>query len=267
MEWTVQELAERAGISGRTLRHYHRVGLLEPDRIGGNGYRYYGPAAVARLQRILLLRETGMPLARIAEALDASATPEAEIEALQAHLGQLAAERAALEQRTRAVDHTLRMRREGREPRMDLMLDGFNDRFEEEVVRRWGRDAFDASNEWWHSKSIAEQRDWKERSEGLLSGWAALHAAGRTPESAAAQHHAAVHFAWFEEIPGTPTHDGDAQRSADMVFGVAATYETDQDFHRAFGSAGAARLAADALRRFVRRERSRGDAVSGPAGG
>src|SRR5690606_5971502 len=27
MEWTVHELAERAGISGRTLRHYHRIGL------------------------------------------------------------------------------------------------------------------------------------------------------------------------------------------------------------------------------------------------
>ncbi|WP_220094232.1 MerR family DNA-binding transcriptional regulator [Cryobacterium soli] len=36
MEWTVKELAERAGISGRTLRHYHRIGLLHPDRIGDN---------------------------------------------------------------------------------------------------------------------------------------------------------------------------------------------------------------------------------------
>ncbi|MEZ5085248.1 MAG: MerR family DNA-binding transcriptional regulator [Tessaracoccus sp.] len=34
MEWTVQELADRAGISGRTLRHYHQIWLLEPDRIG-----------------------------------------------------------------------------------------------------------------------------------------------------------------------------------------------------------------------------------------
>lgn len=47
MEWTVQELAERAGISGRTLRHYHQIGLLEPDRVGSNGYRYYGADAVS----------------------------------------------------------------------------------------------------------------------------------------------------------------------------------------------------------------------------
>lgn len=56
MEWTVNELAERAGISGRTLRHYHQIGLLLPDRVGSNGYRYYGPDAVARLQRILGFR-------------------------------------------------------------------------------------------------------------------------------------------------------------------------------------------------------------------
>ncbi|WP_433123791.1 MerR family transcriptional regulator [Arthrobacter koreensis] len=57
----MRELAERAGISGRTLRHYHQIGLLDPDRVGSNGYRYYGLDAVSRLQRILLLRETGMP--------------------------------------------------------------------------------------------------------------------------------------------------------------------------------------------------------------
>lgn len=90
MEWTVNEIAERAGISGRTIRHYHQIGLLLPDRVGSNGYRYYGPNAVARLQRILLLRDTGMPLTEIAAALEMSATPETEIEALTGHLDQLA---------------------------------------------------------------------------------------------------------------------------------------------------------------------------------
>ena len=71
VEWTVQQRAERAGISGRTVRHYHQIGLLAPDRVGANGYRYYGPAAVARLQRILLLREAGMALSEIATVLAA----------------------------------------------------------------------------------------------------------------------------------------------------------------------------------------------------
>lgn len=250
-EWTVHELAERAGISDRTLRHYHRIGLLPPDRVGANGYRYYGATAVARLQRILLLRETGMPLPQIAAALDAAATPATEVEALQAHLTRLGADRDALDRRIRAVEHTLQRRREGREPQLDVMLDGFNDAYEDEVVRRWGRDAFDASNRWWHAKSIAQQREWKRRAESLLTGWAELHSAGHGPEAPAAQEHAATHVAWFSEIPGTPAHAGDTERSAAMVRGMADLYEADADFHRAFGSPEAARFAAESLRLHV----------------
>ena len=252
MEWTVHELAERAGISGRTLRHYHRIGLLEPDRIGSNGYRYYGPDAVARLQRILLLRDTGMALADIAKVLDAAETPTAEIEALQAHLSQLAEDRETVDRRISAVEHTLQMRREGREPRMDVMLEGFNDRYEAEVVRRWGREAFDVSNRWWHAKSVAQQRDWKASAQALLTRWAEIHEAGHAPASPVAQEHAAVHLAWFAEIPGTPTHAGDAERSAGMVLGMADVYETNPDFHQSFGSPQAAQFAANALRIHVR---------------
>lgn len=258
MEWTVQQLAERAGISARTIRHYHRIGLLLPDRVGSNGYRYYGAVAVARIQRILLLRDTGMPLAEIAAALStdpsrpgAEDSEAAEIVALETHLTRLAGEQRALERRVRAVEHTLEMRRAGREPRMDVMLDGFNDRFEDEVVRRWGREAFDASNQWWHGKSLSQQRAWQRRAEAVLRTWAALHEAGSQPESPAAQDHAAAHVAWFAEIPGTPTHAGDPARSAAMVRGVAATYEADPSFLHHFGDLATARLAAQALRLYV----------------
>ena len=53
MEYTIQKLAELAGVTTRTLRWYHRIGLLTPSRIGENGYRYYGGAEVDRLQQIL----------------------------------------------------------------------------------------------------------------------------------------------------------------------------------------------------------------------
>ncbi|MCV7532260.1 MerR family transcriptional regulator, partial [Micrococcus luteus] len=152
VEWTVQELADRAGVSGRTLRHYHQIGLLTPDRIGANGYRYYGPTAVARLQRILLLRETGLSLAAISEALASGANPDDEINALEGHLAHLEHEREVLGLRIASVEHTLAMRREGRQPRMDMMLEGFNDRYEAEVTEQWGRDVFEQSNRWWHAK-------------------------------------------------------------------------------------------------------------------
>ena len=167
MEWTVQELADRAGVSGRTLRHYHQIGLLAPDRIGANGYRYYGPTAVARLQRILLLRDAGLSLAAISEALAADASPDDEIAALEEHLAHLEYEQEVLGHRIASVEHTLAMRREGRQPRMDMMLEGFNDRYEAEVTQRWGREVFEQSNRWWHSKNLTQQRQFQADAEQL----------------------------------------------------------------------------------------------------
>jgi DNA-binding transcriptional MerR regulator len=73
----IKELAEIAGITSRALRHYDAIGLLKPARVGENGYRYYGPEELLRLQRILFLRETEMPLAEIARALDSGRIEEA----------------------------------------------------------------------------------------------------------------------------------------------------------------------------------------------
>jgi DNA-binding transcriptional MerR regulator len=69
MEWSIQDIARLAGTTSRTLRHYGDVGLLEPSRVAANGYRYYDAAALARLQRILLLRELGLGLPAIADVL------------------------------------------------------------------------------------------------------------------------------------------------------------------------------------------------------
>ena len=155
VEWTVQQLAQRAGISGRALRHYHQIGLLTPDRIGANGYRYYGPTSVARLQRILLLRDAGVSLDEIATVLDSEHDQADEVAALEKHLVRLRRDREALDRRIASVEHTIAMRRQGRLPRMDMMLEGFNDRYKTEVVSRWGQEAFDASNQWWHAKTLA----------------------------------------------------------------------------------------------------------------
>ena len=106
VEWTVQQLAQRAGISGRALRHYHQIGLLTPDRIGANGYRYYGPTSVARLQRILLLRDAGLSLDEIATVLDSEHDQADEVAALEKHLVGLRRDREALDRRIASVEHT-----------------------------------------------------------------------------------------------------------------------------------------------------------------
>ncbi|MER5554122.1 MerR family transcriptional regulator [Streptomyces sp. NPDC002793] len=68
---TIGRLAATAGVTVRTVRHYHHVGLLpEPER-DASGYRRYGAQAVVDLIRIRTLADAGVPLARIDVLLNA----------------------------------------------------------------------------------------------------------------------------------------------------------------------------------------------------
>ncbi len=69
------EVAKLAGVTVRTLRHYHQLGLLaEPER-SENGYRDYAATDVARVLRIKRLASLGFPLARIGAILDEMDAP------------------------------------------------------------------------------------------------------------------------------------------------------------------------------------------------
>ncbi|WP_164491803.1 MerR family transcriptional regulator [Staphylospora marina] len=65
----IREAAERLKTTPRTLRFYEEKGLLTPEKCPENGYRIYSMRDLYRLQTILTLRETGMPLERIREVL------------------------------------------------------------------------------------------------------------------------------------------------------------------------------------------------------
>ena len=69
--YTVNQLAQMAGISVRALHHYDEIGLLRPAFTGENRYRYYGEEELLRLQQILIHRELDIPLAEIGAILDA----------------------------------------------------------------------------------------------------------------------------------------------------------------------------------------------------
>lgn len=66
------QLAALAGVTVRTLRHYHQIGILpEPER-GENGYRSYGLRDLTRVLRLKSLSSAGVPLAEAATVLDGS---------------------------------------------------------------------------------------------------------------------------------------------------------------------------------------------------
>jgi DNA-binding transcriptional MerR regulator len=66
----VGELARRTGLTVRALHHYDELGLLKPSLHTQAGYRLYTAADVARLQRVLSLRQLGFALEEIRDCLD-----------------------------------------------------------------------------------------------------------------------------------------------------------------------------------------------------
>jgi DNA-binding transcriptional MerR regulator len=198
MEWSIQEIARTAGTTSRTLRHYGELGLLRPSRVAANGYRYYDEHALVRLQRILLLRELGLGLPAIAEVLDGGHGPEDAAAALDAHLELLVQERRRIGRQIASVKTTLRKLREGEPLMADEVLDGFDHtRYEEEVTRRWGKAAYERGDRWWRSLSAVERDGFQRRQRDIAGDFAAAHAAGEAPDSAAVQEITRRQYEWI----------------------------------------------------------------------
>jgi len=64
----IGEAAARLGVTPRTIKYYEELGLLAPDRSGGN-YRAYDEEDLERVERIRNLQQLGYSLAAIRELL------------------------------------------------------------------------------------------------------------------------------------------------------------------------------------------------------
>jgi DNA-binding transcriptional MerR regulator len=248
MDWSIQEVAKLAGTTSRTLRHYDDIGLLEPARVGSNGYRYYDRAALVRLQRILLLRELGLGLPAIAEVLDGQRD---ESRALAGHLEWLRQEQDRLARQVASVERTIEALEGGEQIMAKDMLDGFDHTpYREEVEQRWGADAYAAGDRWWRGMTADERQAWTQRAAALGRDWIAAAESGVAPDSAAAQELARRHVEWLTGVPGTPA----AQSGGDVkgyVLGLGEMYVADERFAANYGGEAGAAFVRDALRTFA----------------
>ncbi|SEG16779.1 DNA-binding transcriptional regulator, MerR family [Thermomonospora echinospora] len=101
--FTIGQLADRCGVSARTVRFWSDAGLVPPAGRSAGGYRLYDAEAVARLDLVRSLRELGLGLEVVQEVLARTRTV-AEVAA--AHVTALDAEIRILRLR-RAVLHTV----------------------------------------------------------------------------------------------------------------------------------------------------------------
>ncbi len=102
-ELTIGEVAQRTGLTQRTLRYYEDLGLLEPARTDG-GRRSYDARTLDRLYRIRLERSLGTPVAEVApDTVDLLAVARRHLADLDDRLARTARER----ERVRAVEARL----------------------------------------------------------------------------------------------------------------------------------------------------------------
>lgn len=121
MSYTIGDLAQRSGLTVRTLHHYEQLGLLVPSTRTEGGYRLYGDEEVQTLHRILAYRQIGLALKDIAPLLAPGAiVPLGEL--LDRQIAAVEATIAAQQRLLTTLRRTARRARDGGAPDTDELL-------------------------------------------------------------------------------------------------------------------------------------------------
>ncbi|MCP2341453.1 MerR family transcriptional regulator [Actinomadura rupiterrae] len=122
--FTIGEFARHGRVSVRMLRHYDALGLLHPAHVdAASGYRYYTAAQLARLNRVIALKDLGFTLQQVREILDDKVTTEELRAMLRLRRAELEAAMTAAAARLVQVEARLRsIEREGQMPSEDVVV-------------------------------------------------------------------------------------------------------------------------------------------------
>jgi len=203
-ELSVGEVAERFGITVRTLHHYDAIGLLTPVR-RASGYRAYAAADLTRLSQIIVYRRLQIPLPEIAGLLadgDAVSHLRRQRERVISRLDEM-------RDLVVAIDHALEKAMTNTPMTDDDMRDLFGAEFDDyqaEAERKWGD-----SPQWQESQRRAKtygKQDWiriKADGEQVEKALADAYRAGLPADSEAAMDAAEQHRVhverWFYDCP------------------------------------------------------------------
>ncbi|MGQ4412418.1 MerR family transcriptional regulator, partial [[Kitasatospora] papulosa] len=122
--FTIGEFARHGRVSARMLRHYDAIGLLRPDRIDpATGYRYYGAAQLARLNRVIALKDLGFTLQQVRAVVDDQVDADELRGMLRLRRAELEAAMTAAAARLTQVEARLRsIESEGHMPENDVQI-------------------------------------------------------------------------------------------------------------------------------------------------
>ncbi|MFE7313397.1 MerR family transcriptional regulator [Streptomyces sp. NPDC057555] len=122
--FTIGDFARHGRVSVRMLRHYDATGLLRPAHVDpASNYRYYTAAQLARLNRIIALKDLGFTLQQVRDIVDEKVGVEELRGMLRLRRAELETAVAAAEARLVQVEARLRaIESEGRMPTNDVVI-------------------------------------------------------------------------------------------------------------------------------------------------
>ena len=252
MEYSIQALAKRAGVTTRSLRWYDEIGLLKPSRVAESGYRYYGPQEVDRLQHILFFRELGVELAQVKRYLEDPALDRLAL--LRTHLVDLEREREKLDHMIQSVRTNIQA-----EERKEIMTDekkfeAFKAQMTEETEQKYGKEsrekygdaAVDRSQKAFRDMSPQDYERWADLDRAILEGLEQAVGGGLSPEGPEGETIVSNHKAWL--ILSGLTYQPHVHR------GLGEMYVMDQRFTAYYDKnvPGCARFLRDAIQAWVK---------------
>lgn len=248
MEYTVQKLAQLAGVSSRTLRYYDEIGILKPARTNSSGYRIYGQKEVDRLQQILFYRELGISLDQIKEIITAPAFDAAD--ALKEHREKLLEKRKQLDLLITNVEKTIASA-EGRTTMSDKeKFEGFKKKMIEDNEKQYGKEIREKYGEETVEKSNAKLMNMTREEHEAVAKLAeeinsTLEQAMETgdPAGELAQKAAGLHKQWINW----------SEYSKEAHAGLAEMYVADERFKAYYDKIqpGAAEFLRDAIKIYT----------------
>ncbi|MFE3575587.1 MerR family transcriptional regulator [Lysinibacillus sp. NPDC059133] len=100
----IGELAEKTGITKRTIDYYTNIGLLEAERSASN-YRYYALTMIERLQFIERRKQEGLSLIEIQHELNITPYEEIDVQMLRVKMQDLEQDVTSLLEQMNKQDH------------------------------------------------------------------------------------------------------------------------------------------------------------------
>ncbi len=223
--FTIKQISELAHVTPRTLRYYDQIGLLPPEEIGENGYRYYSDMSLLKLQQILFYRELEIPLEQIKEMMGRQNFDL--LTALEDHKRQLGKKIDRLNKLITTVDQTLKYIKGEEEMNKNVLFDAFNEeeqeKMEKEAMQMYDPETVKESNKKWKNYSMSEKQKISAEGNAVYQGFVDVMSKGpASPEAQACVRHWREHMNYFW-VP-----------NQEELLGLADLYNDDPRFKKNF---------------------------------